>query len=196
MNAIQPVTLQSLSTDLGHEAAIRYCAPLSFYMILRALGVLPNSLMPGTFCADLDKAQLTVGGGDWSRPALSRYIRETYKVPVVSWQLQGEANIELMKKAGYIETAQEERFFKDNIYGRSVKEIVQSGYPVIVTMEPGFGTEDNKNIHALIIVEWKDGLVTLVDPDARNERSRFDEDRVLQYLSPAGGGSVILPPSL
>lgn len=193
MSPIQPVTLQSMSSELGHEVAVRYCAPLSFYMILRALKAIPVDMMPGAFCADLDHAHLKAEQDDWSRPALSRYMRHAYGVSVISWQLQGDANIELMKRAGYIETEAEERFFLDNIYGKSVKDIVQSGYPVIVTMKPGFGTDKNKNIHALIIVDWDNGKVTLVDPDARNPRSEFDEARVLEYLSPTGGGTVVLP---
>lgn len=195
MNAIQPVTLQSMSLELGHEAAIRYCAPLSFYMVLYALEVVPKDVMPGAFCAALDKANLTVDGGDWSRPALSRYIRRTYKVPVISWQLEGEANVDLMKQAGYLESEQEVNFFLKNVYGKSVRELVQAGYPVIVTMKPGFGADENKNIHAVIIAKWVDGVVTVVDSDARNTKSEFSEERVLEYLSKNGAGSIVLPPS-
>lgn len=196
MSPIQPVTLQSLTPTLGEHLAIRYCAPLSFYMVLRAAGYLDKELMPDAFCAELDRGALTTQADDWSRPALTRLLREKYHVPVVSWWLNGQADFERMKKSGYVESEAEIKFFEEVIQGKTLKQLVQAGYPVIVTMKPGFGSEENSNIHAVVIAKWEDQTVTVVDPDARNPKSQFNEDYVQQYLSTEGAGSIVLPPSL
>ena len=194
MKQIEVIKMQSLSDELGHYAAARFCAPLAFFMLLRATGYLPKRLMPDKFCLDLGGNALKTGAADWSRPALSRELRHRYNVPIVSWHLAGrEANIEKMKQAGYIETAQEANFFLRHIFGKSVKEIVSSGYPVVVTMKPGFGTEENSNIHAVLISGWEGDKVTVFDPDARNDQHIFCEDHVLAYLFEDGAGSVVLP---
>lgn len=186
--------MQSLGSELGHYAAARFCAPLAFYMLLRATGYLSKRLMPDKFCLNLGGSDLKTGSADWSRPALTRDLRHRYDVPIVSWKLNGkEANIEKMRQAGYIETSREADFFLRTIFGKSVKEIVGSGYPVVVTMKPGFGTEENDNIHAVLISEWEGDKVTVFDPDARNNQHIFDEDHVLAYISKDGAGSIVLP---
>lgn len=195
MSPIQPVTLQSLAPTLGEHLAIRYCAPLSFYMVLRAAGYVAKDIMPDSFCAELDRQGLTTSEDDWSRPALSRLLRHKYQVPIVSWWLNGQADFERMKRSGYVESEQEIRFFYDVIQGKTVKELVEAGYPVIVTMKPGFGSDLNNNIHAVVLAKWHDNIVTVVDPDARNPRRTFEESYVYKYLSIEGAGSIILPPS-
>lgn len=194
MNSIEAVKMQTLSEELGHYAAARFCAPLAFFMLLRATGYIPKRLMPDKFCLELSDRSLKTSAADWSRPALSRVLRRKYNVPIVSWKLNGEeANIEKMKQVGYVETSREADFFLRNIFGKTVKEIVSEGFPVVVTMKPGFGTDHNQNIHAVLISDWQGDKVTVFDPDARNDEHIFSEDHVLAYLSDEGAGSIVLP---
>jgi hypothetical protein len=193
MMPIEPFKMQSLSDVLGEHAASRFCAPLAFYMVLRAAGYLPQNLMPDTFCLDLGNGELKTTNADWSRPALSKMLRQKYQAAIVSWQLKGGANLELMKRAGYIETSKEVEFFTKQVHGRTLKQIVQAGYPVIVTMQPGFGSDENSNIHAVILAAWEDDEVIVFDPDARNNNATFKADYVQEYLSPSGAGSIVLP---
>lgn len=198
---VKPVTLQSLETMLGNELAIRCCAPLSFYMLLKANGYLPDDLQPDTFCFELSRTELGTTNADWSRPALTRLFRKKYSAPIISWQVNGTSNplhigvhsIERMLQAGYLASQKDISFFQKHIEGHDISEIVRAGYPVIVTMKPGFGTPDNSNIHSLILIEWQGGRVTVVDPDARNTDTVFDEKRVRDYISFDGGGTVVLP---
>jgi hypothetical protein len=185
--------MQSLEFHLGAHLAARYCAPLAFYMLLRASGYMPKDLLPGPFCQALENDHLRTGEADWSRPALTRMLRKAYKAPIVSWQLNGKANLPAMRAVGYLETKREIEFFQTNVYGRSVEELVREGYPVIVTMRPGFGTSENRNIHAVVIAKWDDAGVTVYDPDARNPQTVFLAERVNAFLSPEGGGSIVLP---
>jgi hypothetical protein len=192
---VAPVTLQSLSEKLGEEIAIRSCAPVAFYMLLRAQGYLNGEEDAGNFCLALDRSKLMTSAEDWSRPALSRILRLKYRADIVSWQLQGPTppNVLLMNAAGYIETPREEKFFQEHVIGHSVEQLVRAGYPVIVTMKPGFGSPENKNIHAVIILDWADEVVTVVDPDARNPRTDFEPGYVRGFISPDGAGSIVLP---
>ncbi len=194
---INHITLQSLELELGAENALRSCIPVDFYMILSAAGYL-GDLSAGEFMRGLNRAELgtdVITAGDWSRPALTRELRHRYGAAIVSWQLGGEANIAAMKSSGYVETDEEIEFFQAQVFGHSVEQLVRAGYPVIVTMKPGFGTSENKNIHAIIIADWKDDVVTVVDPDARNPKTKFSPERVSDYMSPVGGGSIVLPRS-
>lgn len=193
MSPIEHVSLQSLSGALGEELAIRSCAPVAFYMLLKAHGYLPAGIEPDEFCFNLNRARLSTDNEDWSRPALTRHLRDKYNAPIVSWQLRGGADIGRMEAAGYLKTDEEVDFFKRQVQGRTVKELVQAGYPVIVTMKPGFGSVKNTNIHAVIIVEWAPDKVTVVDPDARSQAGHYDPARVEEYISPQGGGTIILP---
>lgn len=199
MKPIERVTLQSLSENFGTELAIRSCAPIALYMLLKANGYLPEGLEADQFLREIDRKEMSVEAGnpqlDWSRPALSKLLRHKYNASIVSWQLHWPppTNFPAMTKAGYIESEREIAFFKQNIEGNSVEEIVKAGWPVAVTMEPGFGTPLNKIIHAIIIVEWHDDKVVVVDPDARNSQTEFDPERVRQFISPKAGGTVVLP---
>ena len=196
---IDRVTLQSMGPSLGTDLAIRYCIPLAMYMLLKANSYLPDDLEPDKFCFDLDREKLgsTVINPkvDWSRPALTKFLRHKYGATIISWMLgwPPPTDFPAMTKAGYIETEKEIEFFKSRVEGRSVEEIVKAGYPVAATMEPGFGTDQNKNIHAVILLEWRDDTVIVIDPDARNKQTEFSPERVRQFISPKGGGTVILP---
>ncbi|HVE81096.1 MAG TPA: hypothetical protein VNA68_03115 [Candidatus Dormibacteraeota bacterium] len=192
---IDPITLQSLNGQLGEHRAMRSCAPIDFYMLLAAAGYLDKTIQPSQFCLDLDGRLLKTQGQDWKRPLLSKVLRHKYHAPIVSWQINGPqpTDFSKMKAAGYIETTEEVDFYNKNVLGKSVEQIVRQGFPVIVTMKPGFGSPENKNIHAIIIAEWEDEKVTVIDPDARNPKSVFKPDYVNSFISPEGAGSIIPP---
>lgn len=189
---IKPVTLQSMAGTLGPDEARRYCAPLCFYMLLHALGAIDPSIMPGDFCARLDRKGLGTTNSDWSRPALSRYVRDNYPVDVVSWHLNGGANIAAMRTAGYLENEREVDFFQKQIIGRSPEQIVAAGYPTIVTMQPNFDHGGN-NIHAIILASWSNDEVLVVDPDARNPKTRYQPGELRPFISQSGAGTILLP---
>ncbi|HSX41698.1 MAG TPA: hypothetical protein VLF21_03710 [Candidatus Saccharimonadales bacterium] len=193
MAPIEHISLQSLSGALGEELAIRSCAPVAFYMLLKAYGYLPAAVEPDEFCFSLDRARLSTTNADWSRPALTRYLREKYLAKIVSWQLYGDADIGNMKQAGYLKTDDEVNFFLHKVRSHQAKELIRQGHPMIVTMKPGFGSDENKNIHAIIITDWADDKVTVVDPDARSAKSEYEPARVEDYISQQGGGTIILP---
>lgn len=193
MTEIQPVTLQSLSVKLGEELAIRSCLPIAFYMMLKANDYLPDGWEPDQFMVQLDRAALTSGNKGWSRPALTSYMRQKYQAEVVSWWLNGVIILENMKKSGYIKTDREIKYLHDHIEGNDLRTIVNQGYPVIVTTKPGFGGTGSDDLHAVIILEWTDTKITLVDPDARNSRTEFKPSEVTEFLHPNGAGSVVLP---
>jgi hypothetical protein len=200
--SVELVTLQSLDTELGAHRAIRSCAPVTFYMLLKAYGYLPDDLTPAQFIKDIDKDRLSTDFDmvassetmNWSRPQLSQYLRETYGATIVSWQFVWNfipTDLGRMKQAGYIITDQEIQFYFMHVWGKTVKEIVQSGYPVIATMEPGFG--ENKNVHSVIVTSWDEYEVGAIEPDARNPYDHFTVKRFMEYLSPLGAGSIVLP---
>ncbi len=194
MTPITLVKMQSLEHVLGTYSAARFCAPLAFYMLLKAHSYIPKQQAAVSFCRQLDDIDLKTESVDWSRPALSRQLRRTYGAKIVSWSFHyPKPDYAQMKKAGYIEDAAELKFFKQQILGKSVEDIVRAGHPVIVTMKPGFGSDENRNIHAVVVSGWGDDYVTVHDPDARNPRSRFEPEYVRRYISPAGAGSVVLP---
>ncbi len=194
MSPIVPVKMQSLEYQLGRHLAERYCAPLAFFMVMRAHGYISKRIMPGEFISGFDHGSVMTSGADWSRPALSRMLRKTYKAPIVSWVLQPEYDRpDLMKRAGYVETATEVTFYNTHVRDHSVEDLVRAGYPVIVTMKPGFGSDENRNIHAVVIGAWTDEQVSVFDPDARNTQFHFSADRVNAFIITAGAGSIILP---
>ncbi len=199
---IERVTLQSLGAELGTHRAIRSCAPVAFYMLLKAYGYLPFNMTPAQFVKDIDKDHLSTEFAqndssqtlNWSRPALSQYLRRTYGAAIVSWQFNWNfipTNMEATKRAGYRVTKREIDFYEQHVWGKTLKEIVQSGHQVIATMEPGFG--QNKNVHAVIVTDWSEDEVTAIEPDARNPYDHFAVERFMEYLSPLGAGSIILP---
>lgn len=190
---IQHITLQSLSSFIGEDRAIRSCSPICFYMILGGAGYLPEDELPAKYMERLASSDLHTTNSDWSRPALTKALRELYGASIVSWQLFGAADIEPMKRSGYLGSDKEVSFFKNKVRGTEIKDLVAEGFPVIVTMKPGFGSEHNKNIHAVIIVDWDDGEVTVIDPDGRNTKEVFPEKHVLEFINPKGAGSIVLP---
>jgi hypothetical protein len=189
------ITIQSLEKSIGKHEALRSCVPIDFYMLLSGAGYV-SELSPADFMKDLDRQKFSTDfekPGDWSRPAITKYLRQKYQANIVSWQLGGPAEIDNMKKAGYLDNQTEIDFFLEEVEGRDLANLVRDGYPVITTMKPGFGTTENKNIHAVILVRWQHGKVTVIDPDARNSGYIFDERRVRQFIAPKGAGSIVLP---
>lgn len=199
MNPILPVTMQSLSAKLGTELAIRSCAPVAVYMLLKANGYLPPDLSPEDFVFGLDRGKLSTdfaNPNNWSRPALSAFVRQKYNASIVSWQFvlnNLEPNISRMVDAGYIKTAAEIEFYQTKVWNRSIPQLVRSGYPVITTVLPGFSTPGNESVHAIIIAKWDEDEVEIVDPDARNPNRVYETGQLIKSISPNGGGTIILP---
>lgn len=190
---LKQVTLQSLFEELGEYDAMRSCTPTSFYMLLQAIGRLPDEQSAADFVRALNTEKAHTTDHNWSRPDLSAAIRKAYDVAVVSWQLNGGSNIEAMQRAGYLETDQEIEIFNNVVRDKSIEEIVQAGYPVMVTMQPNFGGTGSQSVHSVIIEAWDDDVVEVVDSDARNTRTQFSPDEVRQSMSPQGAGTIVLP---
>lgn len=198
MDPVRKQTLASLVPFLGAAEAKRSCLPVSLYMLVEAAGYWPNgSPTLAEFVQVMTRGGL-LANRDWSRPGVSRILRDYYDVHLVSWQLAGvqPSNLGRMLQAGYINSAEEQKFFEEEVDGRSVEQLVRQGYPVCVTMAPGFGTPHNKNIHALIVLDWTDKAVTVIDPDERNLKASFEPEYVRSMLSPLGAGTVVLPAHL
>lgn len=200
MAPIEHIKMQSLSNRIGHELASRICAPIAFYMLLKANGYIDDSLSADDYILDLNHSQLSTdygSVGNWSRPALSRYLRQKYGAGIVSWQFarnQAEPNLNAMKAAGYIQSSQEIEFYKSEIWHKSIKEIVREEYPVITTTLPGFSSPESKSVHAVIVLDWRPESVLIIDPDARNLERDFNPTELESWISPTGAGSVVLPP--
>jgi hypothetical protein len=197
MIPVEPITMQSLNAQLGEELAVRSCAPVAFYMLLKANGYLDSQIEPDQFVFDLSRAHLSTdyaNPNNWSRPAVTKYLRHKYNAAIVSWWLNDDnPNIERMRQAGYVETEREEQFLREKILGKTLPSLVTKGHPVIVTAKEGFNGH-NKSVHAVILLAWKGNRVTVVDPDARNIRTHFSEPEILANISPTAAGSIVLPP--
>lgn len=195
---INPVTFQSLAKVLGSERAMRQCAPTAFYMVLSGARYIPEGETLANLCVALQDQNVftdTYQQHNWSRPALTSYLRHRYNAPIVSWQLHWPPpqNMEAMRRAGYLETDLEAQFFTDEVEGRSVQDLVQQGYPVIVTVKPNFAGMGNSSVHAVIILDWSDDKVTIIDPDGRNTRRIFTPREILDSISEGAAGTIILP---
>lgn len=195
---INPVTFQSLEGMLSDDQVIRQCAPTAFYMVLAGAGYLPKDESLGQLCLDLQEADVFTDAyqkHNWSRPGLSRYMRRRYHAPIVSWQLHWPPpqNMEAMQRAGYVETEQEIDFFTREVEGKSVEELVRQGYPVIVTVKPHFIGMPNTSVHSIIVLDWKDDEVTIIDPDGRNSRTKLTPAEMIESISDGAAGTIILP---
>lgn len=193
LSPVKRITMQPLAKQIGEELAARSCAPVSFYMLLRSNGYI-SLQSPKKFIAELSHSDLHTGKNDWSRPALSSYLRKKYAASIVSWAwpYNDQPDLEKMMAAGYVATDREIDFYKRNIQGRDVAEIVREGKPVIVTMKPGFGAHNN-SVHAVILLQWLNDTVVLADPDVRNTRTEFSAKIVREFIDPKGAGTVVLP---
>lgn len=195
---INPITFQTLADALGPDQAIRQCAPTAFYMVLSGAGYIPVGESLTQLCIELrDEGVFTDAyqAHNWSRPALSQYLRRRYQAQIVSWQIHWPPpqNMVKMRQAGYIETDREERFFAEVVEGHTVQELVSQGYPVIITVNPNFAGMGNTSVHAVIILEWNDQEVKIIDPDGRNTRSTFASEVIEQSISVGAAGTIILP---
>ncbi len=177
---------------------MRQCAPTAFYMVLSGAGYIPDAETLANLCVALRDQNVftdTYQKHNWSRPALSAYLRHRYNAPIVSWQLHRPPpqNVEAMRQAGYINTDEEAKFFADEVEGHSIQYLAEQGYPVIVTVKPNFAGMGNKSVHAIIILEWTDDKVTIIDPDGRNPRRTFTPPEILESISEGAAGTIILP---
>lgn len=181
---------QSLSKIIGQERADRACLPTCFYILARAHGYLKDVTF-GDFSKKLDWSESYQPDLGWIRSRLSHELRGDYKLPVVSWKLSHEVDIEKMVATGYVETQREITWFERNVADWPIEVIVAAGTPVIVTMKPGFGA--NKSVHAIILAQLKDDRYEVIDPDERNSKRFYTIDEIRRHMSPVGAGSVILP---
>ncbi|HSX02686.1 MAG TPA: hypothetical protein VLI05_05245 [Candidatus Saccharimonadia bacterium] len=201
--ALTPISIeryvqQAITPALGEYRALRVCVPTCFFMLAKANGYL--SAGPGadlvSFCRDLDWPGAFVPSG-WVRPRLAADLRRRYGIASVSWlpgghQAPTAADLKAMKAAGYLGSRREVAFFRRYIIGHDLPDIVRSGYPVIAGVLGGFGA--NKDTHAVIIVDWTDDEVEIVDPDDRNPQQIYPASYVRQHLNQSGGGfTVVLP---
>lgn len=193
---IERITQQSVFTRLG-EKALSACVPTCFYMAAHEEGHLPEEISLADFCSTLNWVYAETSTG-WVRPELSNQLRNLYDLPVVSWQLNGNHDdspetIEKMCQAGYLQTQEEIDFYRQQVIGRDVADIVQHCSPVIVGVKAGFGA--NQTAHAIILSKWsEDGVVEVIDPDDRNSNTTYSAEYVRAFLNPDGGGcSIVLP---
>lgn len=193
---IERITQQSVFSRLG-EKALSACVPTCFYMAAHEEGHFSNEISLADFCSALNWAHAETSTG-WVRPELSNQLRDLYDLPVVSWRLNGNHDdspetIEKMRQAGYLRTQDEIDFFRQQIIGRDIADIVQYCSPVIAGVKAGFGA--NQTAHAIILSDWSnDGIVEVIDPDDRNSNTTYSAEYVRAFLNPDGGGcSIVLP---
>jgi hypothetical protein len=174
--------------------ALRTCVPACLFMLGAEEGYFDGAEAVKnyqTYINNLDWTDFDMERG-WIRPNLAQKLRNLYGMEIVSWREGVEPDIEKMKQAGYLNSEKEEAFFKNTVYGKKLAEIVQSGYPVLVGVKPGFGT--NKQSHGVIILSWTNEEVVVQDPDNRNPKNIYTPEYIESYLNPNGGGYTIVLP--
>jgi len=195
---------QDIESDLGIELG-SVCAPTTFYIEAKRLGYPAGKLSPSEFvkpCLQFDEQGRVV---DSQRRILSECVRKHYKMKVISWNTFNQPqDIDLMVKAGYIRSAEEQRFFKSVVEGKSVLDLVRRGYHIVAGVVPGFAA--NQGFHAVILKQPDDleaakkGLIEVIDPDQRNSKILYSAAEIqagLQVLQAGKIGSacsIILPP--
>jgi len=197
MDTIKPahevarVTQQELEAVTDREGVDRQmCVPACFYMLGEAAGYNPGTL--ADFANSLDWEKDYEPGKIWMRPELSRTMRQ-HGMSVVTWRpdLNTDPNIDAMTAAGYLGSQREIAFYRDNIVGKTPEQIVRAGWPIIASMKPEFATA--KAVHAVILAEWTDDYVHVIDPDRENQQDHYDPSRVLEYMRPGGACTLVLP---
>lgn len=204
MNQLTRITQQSYRglEDLADDKEItqrrmEICVPACFFMLGRQTGYLPDGgpVTYDSFIDDLDWNSFDERG--WVRPKIGRELRKRYGMNIVSWQINGnqaadDQTIERMVAAGYLSNPREITFFKDVIVGKTPKQVVQAGFPIIIGMLPGFAA--NTGLHGVLISGWTDDKVVVIDPDERNPVQDYDPEYVERFINPLGGGcTVVLP---
>ena len=187
---VQHVRQQSLAASLGETQAMQACLPTCLFMLARAYGYLSAETTLAAFCDGLDWAHHDIDGS-WKRASLTADIRAQYGLQVVSWWLTGVYDRDRMTASGYVTSDDEWEFFDQVVKGNDVFELLQAGYPVIVTVHPDFS--HNGDVHAIILNGYHDGSIVVIDPDARNERSLYSEAEIRDGLSAIGAATIVLP---
>ena len=190
---------QDVEAALGIELG-SVCAPTAFYIEAKRLGYAAGNLPPAAFvkpCLQFDEQGNLV---DSKRAVLSSCMRELFGISVVSWNTVDQPqDIDLMTRLGYLHTDEERQFFAVKVQGRSVLDLVRSGYHVIAGVMPGFAA--NRVTHAVILQQPSDpelaaqGLVEVIDPDQRNGKSVYTAEEIQHGLQPGGACSIMLPAS-
>lgn len=193
---IQRVTQQSLKRGDGND--MRACIPACFYMLAKASGYMTSGPRSDfdSFAAALDWDNDRTPEQGWIRGRVSRTFREKYGMQVVSWQTNGNTEvsperIERMIAAGYLKTEREIDFYKKHVVGKRPWEVVAAGYPIILSVLPGFAA--NTTSHGIIVTSWSEQQVDVIDPDARNPKTQYKPSYVKRHISPAGSCTVVLP---
>ncbi len=189
---------ESFWTTMNQESL---CLPVAFYSLCLGYGYVnpryeyQQQDLQGFVAGSLAAHAKTENDG-WLRPKMSEHLRQRYQVPVVSWQTGRNTtesllpdNLDKMYAAGYIGTADEERYFREYIVGKSIADIISDETPVIVTVKPGFAK--NGSAHSLIIDRQQDDYFHVIDPNDHNTLEWFSTDYVMNNLT--GACSVILP---
>jgi hypothetical protein len=203
MAVLAPAGGQIYQQDIEAELGIQLgsvCAPTAFYIEARRLGYTAGNLVPAEFVKPClkydDRGQLL----DSKRGELSACLRQHYGLKIVSWNTVAQAqDIEAMRRGGYLSTDEERQFFQAVVDGKSPIELVRTGYHVIAGMAPGFGA--NTDLHAVILRLPSDsaaaelGMIEVIDPDRRNEKTLYTESEIERGLQPGGACSIVLPPA-
>ena len=190
---------QDIEADLGIELG-SVCAPTTFYIEAKRLGYPAGRLSPAEFvkpCLQFDAQGKLL---DSMRRVLSACVRERFGLKVVSWNTVDQPqDVDLMTRLDYLHSDEEREFFRTVVQGKSLIDLVRSGYHVIAGVVPGFAA--NRVVHAVILRLPQDstgadaGLIEIVDPDQQNGKRLYAAEEIERGLLPGGACSIILPPS-
>ncbi|HEV2412742.1 MAG TPA: hypothetical protein VGS28_02975 [Candidatus Saccharimonadales bacterium] len=185
---------QQIERDLGLPEGTA-CTPTAFYIMARLSGYPSGQLDPAQFVGALDYENDRDESG-WIRPRLSADLRLKHGIELVSWNTSDQTqDIGRMVQSGYLHSKREIDFFRDAVEGKSVLDLIDSGYAVVAAMMPGFAT--NAQIHTAILMLPEDpdgGTIRVIDPDGRNSTVNYSREDIVKSLQPDGACSIVLPP--
>ena len=185
---------QDVEAELGWPPGST-CAPVCFYSEAASLSYQVGS--PHEFLSLLARTNSRNATGHWVRPKLSVALRNLFGIKVVSWNTANtEQDIDKMVSAGYLSTSAELGFYRSEVEGRLVTEIVDAGHAVIATVAPGFST--NRDLHAVVISRihsngYDQDIYSVHNPDKRTIDSIYSRSYIESDLQPGGACSVLLP---
>lgn len=176
------------------------CVPTSMFMLMLSAGHFANKDKQKAYDTYRDKLNwddFNQDIGGWIRSRLLKQLRRRYKnFEAVAWKPGGNINItdediQNMVDIGYLSTDREVRFFKKRVMDQNPRSLVEAGYPLLVSVRPGFGA--NKQGHGIIVVKWTDKEVVIFDPDKRNPRKIYSPKMLEEYINPTGSFTIVLP---